>query len=318
MRLNSRAILSILFSLINASILNIKPQQIKDKARNSEDKNQKVSSDLISIDLNGRCDTLLASWRSEEQDDKLQPVFRFDRSRNSKLMPDIYFGGCFDLSKGLSRSFSRISSKLVWSLREVRSLTGCNINAQVEKGLYVRDDITASLGVNSDSGDQSVPLIQLKFSSLLPSLEIDMCAFLWKRLKLSATSKYIFDSDIPDYYYHSKVPNLEDNNDSWIPNFRLMSNGLMVCNSQVGLRSRQGSPTGFRISLRKRLTDWGTWMDTDWRSDSGLINFEYSTSNVEGDLYQSLSIESDLDENILRNARAIVSVESVTQVSSHR
>ena len=112
----------------------------------------------------------------------LEPLFRFSRARKSLLIPDLYIGGCYDLSKGLSNAVSRIASTLVWSLCEVRALNSYTISARIEKGLYEDNDVTTSVGVYGINGDDSIPILQFKFSSLIPSLEVDMSAFLWNRL----------------------------------------------------------------------------------------------------------------------------------------
>lgn len=320
-------IASILLSSVSSSSCSKKLLRCRGGAKTSSQSNGNGVSELLSIDLSGRYETLVSSGYDgcDVYHDNLEPLIERNgdwQQRNGfsniLMRPDIYVGGTYDLSKGLSSALRRISSTFIWKLQGLKTV-GSRIRISADKGLYRNNDYVSSIGISGGSINKAGSVLnsslELRYSTKCPKIEVDACTHIWKRLKLIAKSTLLIDSDVPHFYFHSKIPELEDNSDSWIPNFRLSSNGQVLGKSQLGLRSFHRSwPAGIHISVRKRLSDWGTWIDSDWRSDPGIISIQLRSSNQDGDVFQSLSIDSDLNENIFTNARASISLESVKKV----
>lgn len=270
---------------------------------------EKTKGEIVAVDLSGRFDTHVCSPISSREDG-LDPLFRYGRSAR---VPSVYLGGFYDLNKGLLNAPQRILSELVWKMRIRSGNTGeriypVSIHLHAEKGLLRQNDYTAMLTLGGRKGE---PSMKVRLDTLRPKVSLNLCAYLHARLSLISKSTLLIGRSIRASHLYSRVPTKWDveNSDDWIPDMRLTGNGFFVSSSNIGLRQRP-APVGLRVRVRKRLS-WGDLLNAEDNSIAPLLSVELCGCNVVGDIYNSLTIESDLSHDFLRNIRATLSLEKV-------
>jgi len=260
-------------------------------------------SDILTVDLSGKSSTHLLTPKEAPSRGSTSPVFRFGTVR---MMPDVFIGTSYDLSGGLRNALKRLSSRLVWStVSDVKDSGGLTLFIENEKGLIQDNDYATSLGING-MGNRHYPQVKIRYEFLRKRLSMDASASVSRQVRLLAKTSVFFDRSVPDRYFHYQIPKTSEESDGWIPNFRLLGNGDVICRSEIGLR--RISPVGIRIGFRKNI-NLGSVIGIN--DDEQNISLEFCSSNKLGNALHSVKVESSLDNEFLSNLHTTLTLENV-------